>query len=415
MNKNKSIDGGVCLLLFACAAAVFAQGTETYKDKEVSAGGATTTRFALYSNCRTKAGGDVLDVGEREQCQRVLDARAREVVSAGGLTALKADLDDNCLRMNQTSAERTACMSVQAALLPPLDPTRREEFGESYDPRKYLECRIKHGPAVADCDLYRLRRKPHPEYWPNPNLPRPVISDGDKKVYRPGMSSEEYFKALCEAEAGEFIYKTVEDVEAVYQIRPREDPTLNLRIGQDRYVLEAPMFIGAQVRQAQRSLHGAPPFRYPVFEKPNLSEDGKLLSPPYFRYEGYESKRTYDGRESSSSLAPIPVSELRSRYGYYWYGIKRPMDRELAVSGGEMVVVDLRTNEVLALKRSFSLGVSDRWGKGYSPTGIAWNIGGVCPASSDPPYALMLSPSADKKFLNKVLKPRKANVEGEKK
>jgi hypothetical protein len=345
-----------------------------------------------------------------------LGAAPDDIISAGGTSIARRHLDFNCLRGDFLGAsEREDCYRVQAALLPPLDPARREEFGESYDPKKYLECRLEKGAIGGDCDLYRLRRKLHPEYWPNPSLPRPVIPDGDKKVYRPGMSSEEYFKALCEAEAGEFIYKTVADVEAVYQIRPREDPTLNLRIGQDRFVLEAPMFIGAQTYDAYRSLHGAPPNQYAIFEKPNLSEKHIPLSPPYFRYEHYTIERDHFGRERVTTLPGQAIGELRSRYGYYWYGIKRSMDRELAVSGGEMVVVDLRTNEVLALKRSFSLGVSNRWGKGYSPTGIAWNIGGVCPASSEPPHSLMLSPSADRKFLNKVIKPKKGNIEGEKK
>ena len=44
--------------------------------------------------------------------------------------------------------------------------------------------------------------------------------DKRKEVYRPGMTDEEYFKALCEAEAGEFVFKMVENVEGILQMRP---------------------------------------------------------------------------------------------------------------------------------------------------------------------------------------------------
>ena len=41
--------------------------------------------------------------------------------------------------------------------------------------------------------------------------------------YKPGMTPEEYFQHLCKAEAGEFIYKTVENVEGIYMMRPRRE------------------------------------------------------------------------------------------------------------------------------------------------------------------------------------------------
>jgi hypothetical protein len=41
-------------------------------------------------------------------------------------------------------------------------------------------------------------------------LPNPLPKDSG---YKPGMSSEQYFDHLCKTEAGEFLYKTVENVE----------------------------------------------------------------------------------------------------------------------------------------------------------------------------------------------------------
>jgi hypothetical protein len=50
-------------------------------------------------------------------------------------------------------------------------------------------------------------------------IPNPVPEDSG---YKPGMTPEQYFEHLCKTEAGEFIYKTVENVEGIYMMRPRE-------------------------------------------------------------------------------------------------------------------------------------------------------------------------------------------------
>lgn len=47
------------------------------------------------------------------------------------------------------------------------------------------------------------------------------------------------------------------------------------------------------------------------------------------------------------------VSALKSRYGYTWRGIRRPHDRELGIVGGELIVMDMLSNEVLAVRRGF--------------------------------------------------------------
>ena len=53
-------------------------------------------------------------------------------------------------------------------------------------------------------------------------IPNPVPEDSG---YKPGMTSQEYFDHLCRTEAGEFIYKTVENVEGLYMMRPRKEAT----------------------------------------------------------------------------------------------------------------------------------------------------------------------------------------------
>src|SRR5215510_13873626 len=73
--------------------------------------------------------------------------------------------------------------------------------------------------------------EPVPEQWVSTSegkfahsikIPNPVPKDSG---YRSGMSSEEYFKHLCEKEAGEFIFKTVDNVDGFYFMRPPKWPT----------------------------------------------------------------------------------------------------------------------------------------------------------------------------------------------
>ena len=50
-------------------------------------------------------------------------------------------------------------------------------------------------------------------------IPNPVPADSG---YKPGMTPQDYFDHLCKTEAGEFIYKTVANVEGLFLMRPRE-------------------------------------------------------------------------------------------------------------------------------------------------------------------------------------------------
>jgi len=48
-------------------------------------------------------------------------------------------------------------------------------------------------------------------------------------------------------------------------------------------------------------------------------------------------------------------------------GIKRPHDREMGIAGGELIVLDLETNEVLGVRRGYALHVGQ------------WQVTPVCP------------------------------------
>ena len=277
-----------------------------------------------------------------------------------------------CAYGGMSLQERRDCAWVEASLLPQLDMTKRQHFGQRYNPIKYAECVIDN-PTIGDCDLYKLRRIERPPVWPYPEVPAIKWPKApEKETYKRGMSSKAYFNALCEAEAGQFIYRTVENVEGIYQVRPRVyQQGSQLK---DRYVMEDPSFqttaesenrnigsnyllIGLKKGRGQYSFWETSLYEnewnswdlkrhHPsVFEKPSLKDKFIRYSPA--TEDDYDSNRP-------KNITKQYVASLKSRYGYVWRGIQRPYDREKSIAGGEIAIVDLRTNEILALWRSFA-------------------------------------------------------------
>lgn len=143
-----------------------------------------------------------------------------------------------------------------------------------------------------------------------------------------------------------------------------------------------------------------PPFGQYQFLESLRASDEKDISQQYVRYlrsSEKESKKDYvymDGTRSHRVPYIVKtegVPSLKSRYGYTWRGIPRPHDREFGIVGGELVVLDLQTNEVLGIRRGFI-----RSGGVRNLTGIWWLGGQVCPVKK------ALSSS---QFIQKVLKP----------
>ncbi len=290
-----------------------------------------------------------------------------------------------------------ACLRVYVSRLPVFDPNRREHFGERYDRDRYYECRItRRQNDSLKCDQYALHRKENPEHWPFHQTPPIKWPDAPKEpAYKVGMTPFEYWLALCKAEAGEFIYKTVKDVTSIYQVRPRaREPEYALG---DRYALEDPygyvegessdrtkipwLFVGPGWTSAMS------PGSYPVLETPALPNDPRagltkyypasIVEPvpvdrPYQKYAGY------DGRNRRTMQIEY-IERVDSRYGWTWRGISRPRDRDLAIAGGELAVVDLYTGEILGLRRGFIVGAA------AAGTRVNWFFGNVCPEYSRMP------------------------------
>ncbi|GAB6044275.1 hypothetical protein [Endothiovibrio diazotrophicus] len=280
-------------------------------------------------------------------------------------------------------SEYLECILVEAALLPDISSAPRDHFGERYDPRDYLECRAPRKRNDMSCLSLRVRRNENPEYWPYPEVPKPKWPEPPQRAkYREGMSSEEYFRELCGKEAGEFIYRTVEGVEGIYQIRPRvEEDDWHLA---DRYVMEDPFGYFIPYPKGTSYLFVSPPhsdFRF--FESPvddaHRKHSGSLR---YIKYEGHEDVRDIVKAPGKSwyvnkKYSPMKGAEedgVSSRFGYVWRGIERLHDRELGIAGGEVMVVDLKSNQVLGIRRGFMYGV-----KTHAKNGINWLVGPTCP------------------------------------
>jgi hypothetical protein len=297
------------------------------------------------------------------------------------------------------------CSSLGSRVLPEgTVPDKNDWYGQFYNLENYAKCREEArrrgggGRNDMGCEFYRLVRVEEPEYWPYPQVPRPKLPEApNPPVYREGMTSKEYFEALCKAEAGEFIYRTVDNVEGVYQIRPRRLASGDAL--QDRYVMEDPY--GYTEQEAVLPVFMFLRY-YATFEtKKSRNPGGFSLHPSWSERapndEVYERFSAYDERDTSKTKKEF-VAKPGSRYGLSWRGITRPHDRELGIAGGELLASEILSGELLGIRRGFARS-GDARGRG----GFNWETADVCPKLPEfrRNKGLYFSPT----FVRKVLKP----------
>ena len=288
--------------------------------------------------------------------------------------------------------------------------TVAERFGQAMK-KKAEYCRThKIDPANRRCDILKLKpanplATEEGRFALSIKIPNPLPEDSG---YKPGMTAEQYFDQLCKKEAGEFIYKTVEDVDGLFVMRPREHPTDD-QLGH-LYALEDPYGdIDTGATKPQDYLIQPPFGRYEFLEAP-LSHNGTPTPPRitrFFRGNPESSKKEFVVmKDSHSERVPYVVqSEVgevsKSQYGYTWRGITRPHDREFGIAGSELLLLDLKTNEVLGVQRRFirSGGVRD------NPTGIWWLSAQVCEQFGGKKLYTT-------EFISKVLKPKNTAPSG---
>ena len=226
-------------------------------------------------------------------------------------------------------------------------------------------------------------------------IPNPVPEDSG---YRWWWSAKRYHQHLCEKEAGEFIFKTVDGVEGLLFMRPPGRPTdYDLM---DVRKLEAPAFengFGTRPYIGERGGAFVGKDRYIYVEEP--AQEIKLGQLGYLHASGPLVRPHFWLRDIKSIPRPV------SRYGVTWRGIVREKDRNHAISGHEIIVIDLRTNEVLGIARDFGITGFTRGRR----DGIWWLNAPPCSQFSKKYTSAGKEHLVD--FVVKVLKPTNWTIE----
>lgn len=302
-----------------------------------------------------------------------------------------------------------------------------------------------------------LPKEEIPYYWPYPDVPPPKLAEAhpDAKP-QPGWTPRQYFDHLCKLEAGDFIYRPVR-AEGYYVIRPYFQLHPSDWLMRDREAVEDPVIAQYSFGFDYRSsgMAGNPEdvaagrsflFRefpwldakdiphyalyyeidsyhgwqyYPknlametfgVIRVRGIQVERKGTSGRFVRFSRSSEKQEVEfesvfGNKRKEWHYPRldeRTDTLKSRYGIFWRGISRPQDREMGIGGGEVYVVDLKTNEVLGMQRHFVMGLSVPSGRlNGQDANIFWRTNIVCPGFADPRWA----DTVVLRFLNKALIP----------
>ena len=108
------------------------------------------------------------------------------------------------------------------------------------------------------------------------------------------------------------------------------------------------------------------------------------IKTPYVRLFGYTRVPALDqnGKPTATLNEKTPMqvvgtTERSAKYGYTWRGLRRPRDRDHGVAGGELLIYDLSTREVLAMRRQFLISGRNPRGEGKA----MWEVAASCQQS----------------------------------
>ena len=184
----------------------------------------------------------------------------------------------------------------------------------------------------------------------------PPPHDKPKVEYKKGMSAESYFKELCEKEAGEWIFKTVEGVEGVFQGRSNIRQPMS---GDSSLIFQ--MYEANEITSRDMEDYLVQPYkgRFNYMERP--VESGKTGKSYVRFYRGGEVPGHYKiGTQKNKRPIYVPyivnkeeTDTLKSAYGFTWRQIVDEVAMENGIKGGETIILDRTTNEVLAFRRFF--------------------------------------------------------------
>jgi hypothetical protein len=156
-----------------------------------------------------------------------------------------------------------------------------------------------------------------------------------------------YVQELCAKDGGDKIFRVVDNVEGIYQIKPRAE--VKDADWRDQYGLPDPWGLAefdAISTRNNNGLRGAIPLgkdsmgagRHGYwFLEQNVDMQ---IGPPYQRRIDHEKET-------------LIVKNLLSRYGYLSEDISTPEMRRRWIAGGRTTIIDLQTKEVLAIRTGY--------------------------------------------------------------
>lgn len=252
------------------------------------------------------------------------------------------------------------------------------EYFREYLRQKHKECeKLELGPYLpsdvsptsrrrADTTCKILTLKPwqpgdSPESAFAHSLKLPPPHDVMPDPYQPGMSPNDYFLALCSRYAGEFVFRRVEGVSAIRDLRPRSRPS-------DELFGHLTAF--------------EDPATYPSWS----NDSGMALSSPnlYRQVEKMHQDRWYavssEEERGRLNLKWVPVPAPTAKYEFTWRGIYNVRHLEHGIAGGELLILDGTTREVLAFKRSFRFRWAGRYPSEQKYQSTGFGTGSLCPS-----------------------------------
>lgn len=212
-----------------------------------------------------------------------------------------------------------------------------------------------------------------------------------------GEIAYRYFRYQCDTRAGEFIYKTVENVAGIYQMRARDPKDYFDRVSAGDIPEDPFGHTNTEAQQPWWPLAGSRDSTGDYcFIETTVAPDKALLDSRSLRFENdvtftgeryWVYRRAYESSDEANhnNITAEQTSEIRSRYGFTWRESRSFWDHVFGVWGGELIAIDLATSEELGVRRGFILWAtfSDR--------------AGICPRDKgDKRFAI---------FIKKVLKP----------
>jgi hypothetical protein len=251
------------------------------------------------------------------------------------------------------------------------------------------------------------------------SLPKPVPFDFNKHLFsNRRTTARAYFDHLCATEAGEYIFKTVDKVEGIYQMRAM--PKYDDKVMTDRYAFEDPAdWSQGEGDGSPFRFIGGPSKGFRFFESLRKPIDianqytvkkWKISSQEYTNSISYWRYHHFDHTDMSGQVEP--TEQLKSRYAYTWRGLRREHDRAYGIAGGELIVLDRIANEILGVRRSFSIAYeSSKRNHGqlnwefayYCPKNMIWRLTGKIPELNRVPELNKIVYPHD--FISQVLNP----------